>query len=288
MSEESITLFGSWEEAAALLGAYATQLPKALDQAIMHEGEECRADIVEGMVAQAPGGQPFKPLAQSTIAFRRAKAAAGVIAAGKKRIAKARAAQTGRMIGAIRAAREKLTQARNAGMGGTRKLMQQGKIERRFKSARAQAAMAKKINAINAKTSWRAISKGMKVGTKALINHGDLIGNIRHVHKRGTSFVGILRSTKGSGTKPLVNIAAIHEYGFGPFAVKMTPKQRRWLAMMYRTTGLPPKTGKGGGGTVTIRIPARPYLRPVFRMRYGDKSAATARIMALVRANLGV
>jgi hypothetical protein len=115
------------------------------------------------------------------------------------------------------------------------------------------------------------------VGTKALIGAGDLIGGIRAIHKGDTSFIGIMRSARSRDGKSLYNVARIHEFGAGPKAVAMTPKQRAYLHAMFKRIGTL-KVGKGGGGVLTIRIPARPFVRPVFNALFGDDLNTMKRI----------
>jgi hypothetical protein len=113
-------------------------------------------------------------------------------------------------------------------------------------------------------------------GQKALIERGDLIRNV-HVHKVDPSnvFVGIMRSASTSDGKDLVNIAKIHEFGAGPFVIRLTPKMRAFLAMVFRKMYVPHKPGRGGGELV-ITIPARPFIAPVFEM-YGPAVATRMR-----------
>lgn len=125
-------------------------------------------------------------------------------------------------------------------------------------------------------------------GTKPLIQSGALIGGITALKVGGGWFVGLLRRGKGKGGKSLANIGAIHEYG-ASWTQALTPKARRFLFAVLRSSGLAgpsPKgakpsagsspegkaaaaaEGKGTGnagapGTITITIPARPFIGPV-------------------------
>lgn len=95
-------------------------------------------------------------------------------------------------------------------------------------------------------------------GGKPLIVSGALLGAVT-VSKIGkATFVGIKRAGgKGGG----VNFAELHEFGGGPWTRPMTDKQRRFLHAALKNAG-PAPTGPGGG-VLTIRIPARPYIGPV-------------------------
>lgn len=61
---------GPWAKAAALLAAAPRRMQAALDKALLQEGQFLRTKIVEGIREQAPGGQPFLPLAPTTLAIR--------------------------------------------------------------------------------------------------------------------------------------------------------------------------------------------------------------------------
>jgi len=63
-------------------------------------------------------------------------------------------------------------------------------------------------------------------GTKPLVHHGDLRNSITVVKEGDGVFVGVLRSAKSAG--PLVNVAAIHEFGSWPIVLKITPKVRAY------------------------------------------------------------
>ena len=104
-------------------------------------------------------------------------------------------------------------------------------------------------------------------GTKALIVSGDMRNAMTHVYSksRQEGFAGILYKTKSKDGQQMTNIAEIHEFGTKPFAVKRTPKMRKFLAMVASKSGLisysPNYRGKG---VYIIKIPARPFLGPTF------------------------
>jgi hypothetical protein len=103
-------------------------------------------------------------------------------------------------------------------------------------------------------------------GTKALLRRGDLRGAIAVVTDGAEAFVGVLRKARGRGGAPLVNVARAQEFGAGPIVVPITPKMRRFLFLLLRRAGIRPNGDAGGRGVVTIRIPARPFLRPAFEV----------------------
>lgn len=118
--------------------------------------------------------------------------------------------------------------------------------------------------------------RGFK-GTKPLIHRGDLRNAIvvKEVPSMKAVFVGVLRSASRGGQpggEPLINVAQLMEQGGGPYVVPITAKSRRFYHAALEAAGLAPAGGGGGAsgsgsGKVSIaifRIPARPFLRPVF------------------------
>lgn len=103
-------------------------------------------------------------------------------------------------------------------------------------------------------------------GRKALIRTGDLRNSIAVLPKvpaGDTVFVGIPRA---SGQ---VRIARVHEYGSDPIVIPITPRMRRFLAMLFRRVSRARKRSKrrgNGTGVVVIQVPARPFLRPSFEV----------------------
>jgi hypothetical protein len=124
-------------------------------------------------------------------------------------------------------------------------------------------------------------------GTKALIVRGDLRNSIAVVKEAGGAFVGVLRTAKGSDGRSLVNVAAVHEFGSRPIVVKLTPKARRFLHAAFRRAGLDrPQGASSSTGIAILRVPARPFLRPVFE-KYGQPEDVAQRFLARVAAMLG-
>jgi hypothetical protein len=168
---------GDWDVARRFVSTASRRFREAVDKAVLQEAQFFRTKIVEGLREQAPGGQPFAPLAATTLAVRR--------------------------------------------------------------------------------------FRGFK-GTKALIVRGDLRNSIVVVKQAGGVFVGVLRTAKGKAGQPLVNVAAVHEFGSRPIVVKLTPKARRFLHAAFRAAGLDAPAGdRPSVGIAVIRVPARPFLRPV-------------------------
>ncbi len=124
-------------------------------------------------------------------------------------------------------------------------------------------------------------------GTKPLIYRGDLRNSIAVVKEGDGVFVGVLRSAKGSGGGSIVNIAAIHEFGTRPIVLKITPKVRALLHVAFRKAGLDaPSGGRPSTGVAVIRVPARPFLQPVFDT-YGAPDVVARRFVERVATLLG-
>ena len=66
-----VKLFGDWGKAAAILGSLDKRFQAAAKRAMLQEAQFLRGEIVKGIRDQAPGGQPFAPLAKSTLATRK-------------------------------------------------------------------------------------------------------------------------------------------------------------------------------------------------------------------------
>ena len=129
--------------------------------------------------------------------------------------------------------------------------------------------------------------RGFK-GTKALLVQGDLRNSIVVVREGGGVFVGVLRSAKARSGQPLVNVAAVHEYGSRPIAVRLTPKARAFLHAAFRKAGLDsPAGGKPSIGIAIIRVPARPFMGPVFEKYGADPEVVSRRFLARVARHLG-
>lgn len=71
MAGVRIGLAGDWRRAARILTVAPVRIRIALDRAVLQEAQFFRRKVVEGFREQAPGGQPFKPLAETTLAMRR-------------------------------------------------------------------------------------------------------------------------------------------------------------------------------------------------------------------------
>lgn len=122
-----------------------------------------------------------------------------------------------------------------------------------------------------------------KRSTKALIVDGDLRNSIKAVRTGEGWFVGVLKSARSRDGRKLVDVAAVHEFGSRTFTVEVTPKMRRFLMMVISAELGGPSGGRGGlkRGILVIRIPARPFIRPVFE-KWGQPALVKRRFMSRV------
>lgn len=89
-------------------------------------------------------------------------------------------------------------------------------------------------------------TKARKGSSKALIDHGDLVRSINVTKVGGGDFfVGVHRNVTARDGQPMVNIAEVHEFG-----------------------------------TRDGRIPARPYLRPTYKVWVWDAERVWAGVVA--------
>lgn len=130
-------------------------------------------------------------------------------------------------------------------------------------------------------------------GTKALINRGDLRNSIK-VKQTGEGrwsakyFIGVLKNTKSKDGKSLFNIAAVHEKGSKTFVIKVTKAMRGFLARIFKEHLGGVSSGGGGfsKGIIVSRIPARPFIRPVFE-KYAKPNEIRDRFLKRVGELLG-
>jgi len=124
-------------------------------------------------------------------------------------------------------------------------------------------------------------------GTKALMVSGDLRNGIAAIVKGDEAFVGVPRKARGKDGKSLVDVAQVQEFGAGPIIIPMTPAMRRFLFALLRMAG---ESGGGGSGkgVVVIQIPARPFLRPAFKVfQKGVQKRFLGRVAGLMGLSAG-
>ncbi|MFZ5446560.1 MAG: hypothetical protein ACOZQL_41615 [Myxococcota bacterium] len=193
----AISRTGDWARARELLSSNSGRLKGAVERAMKQEANALRNEVVSGLTAQAPGGEPIRPPAPLTLAARQLE-----------------------------------------GIGGTKSLLVRGDLR----------------NAIS------------------VIADGDEV------------FIGVLRSAKSSTGESLADIAQIQEFGGPPVIIPITPKMRRYLAVLLKRAGAPRGPGSGRGVVVT-QVPARPFLRPAFEKFRGG---ATQRLLERIARQLGL
>ncbi len=139
-------------------------------------------------------------------------------------------------------------------------------------------------------------------GTKALIERADLRNGftVKRI-QWGAAFVGLLRTAKNKTGKSLANIGEIHEYGSKPIVIRITPKMRKFLHVLYAEQKEKGRDKKGrftrsrntfgaSKGFVVIQIPARPFMAPVVRKYFNPndvKKRFFARVGLQMRGDLG-
>ncbi len=102
-------------------------------------------------------------------------------------------------------------------------------------------------------------------GTKALMVKGDLRNAIAAIVRGDEAFIGVPRKGKDKDGKPVIDIAELNEYGSKPIIIPMTAKMRRFLFKLFAEAGVQKRGSLGNAkGVVVMRIPPRPFLRPVF------------------------
>lgn len=146
---------------------------------------------------------------------------------------------------------------------------------------RTQAPAGVKFKPLVASTLAARKLKGFG-GTKALIVRGDLRNSITVKSVGDDAFVGVLRTAVSRTGERLVNVAEIQEKG-RTIVMRATPKVIAMIAMIKREES---GGGSGGGkasagvpGIIIIKIPARPFMQPVFDKWFADKEKVSFRIL---------
>jgi len=73
----SVRTIGDWRKARRLLAAAPQRFRQAMERAVLQEAHLYRKEIVQGLTRGSPGGQTFAPLAETTLATRRARGMRG-------------------------------------------------------------------------------------------------------------------------------------------------------------------------------------------------------------------
>lgn len=130
-------------------------------------------------------------------------------------------------------------------------------------AALLQDAIVEKILSKRFKKKNSPLTKALKDSDTPLVNTGELAKAVE-VELSGSfvAFVGFLRNQKMSNGGDLKKIVPLLEKGF---EVKITKRMRKWLFLKMRELNIPegPRTSSGG----VLRVPARPFISPIFRSR---------------------
>lgn len=240
-------LYGDWGKAAKLADGLAGRFQKAVDAAVMAEGQYLRGQIVKGIRSGAPGGKAFAPLSPITLAVRKMRGMGGT----KPLVV------SGGLVGGIVAVRV----GRAVFIG----LLRQAKSK-----AGKSLANVGAIHEFGASWSQTLTPKARRFLFAAIRNGGLSRGSGDHVTlKSGTRAIrkgGRWRDQKGrflSGAQ-LAEAKAASE------------------AARAAAAGAP----KAGGSTITITIPARPFIGPVLE-RDGKPEAVRKRFWERVAKGMG-
>ncbi len=153
---------------------------------------------------------------------------------------------------------------------------------------RRQAPAGKKFRQLAPTTIAVRRFRGFR-GSKALIVRADLINSIQVKKLRGAAFIGVLKQKRSPDGRSLADIARVQEFGSKTIVIEMTDKMRRFLFAAFASgAGTAGGGGGGGGGTgiIILRIPPRPFLRPVFK-KFAKPSVMRPRILNRLALNMG-
>jgi hypothetical protein len=121
-------------------------------------------------------------------------------------------------------------------------------------------------------------------GRKALIVRADLRNAIRVKTFGDGAFIGILKTARSKDGSRLANIGEVHEEG-RTFVMRVTPKMLALLHKAFREGGLGEGGSGGMGGSVVagsiliIKIPARPFVKPVFEKHFSNPKQTRFRVL---------
>jgi phage gpG-like protein len=129
-------------------------------------------------------------------------------------------------------------------------------------------------------------------GTKALIVRADLRNSVTVLIEDERVFVGINRKARSRDGRSLVDVARVHEFGGPPVIIPITPKMRRYLAVLFKEAETAAGSNHAGNGSaksskgvIVVQVPARPFLRPAFEI---FRQGASRRFLERVAKELGI
>lgn len=127
-------------------------------------------------------------------------------------------------------------------------------------------------------------SKGIR-GTKPLIRRGDLRRSVRTTFKSDGFFVGVLRTARGSDGQSMFNVAKIQETGkiliLDVDKAGKGGKTVRDFFMALFLQGFIKKPLKKSTTFLTVRIPPRPFIGPIFEKRKKGRGGRLIKAMGL-------
>lgn len=121
---------------------------------------------------------------------------------------------------------------------------------------------------------------------RPLLLDGDLKNSHTVVHDGDVWFVGIHKKTRGRRAarrgkqRTMVDIGTVHEFGSRPIYIRVTDRMRRYFLYLSRKAGYVGYRREAGGRAlqrrvqirplkrntiaIVVRIPARPWIRPIW------------------------
>lgn len=151
---------------------------------------------------------------------------------------------------------------------------------------RKQAPGGQRFKKVSKTTLATRRARGFR-GRKALIVRADLRNSITVKTSGDGEFIGVLRTARSRDGDRLVNIAEVMEEG-RTLVQRATPKVLALLHRSFREGGLRGRNVKrsvtvgASSQVLIIKIPARPFLNPVFEELYGKGGKAQFRVLLRV------
>ena len=135
------------------------------------------------------------------------------------------------------------------------------------KGIRSQSPGGKAFTELSELTLASREFAGKKGRNKILMVDGDLLGSITWKLSGDAGWVGVNKKAQSEDGTSMSNIAAVHEFGYEPIVIPYTDSVRKYLMAMMTSYGIEPTMESGDKKDVLIiSIPARPFLKPVFKV----------------------
>lgn len=161
-------------------------------------------------------------------------------------------------------------------------MLRQAQFARRMivQGIRKQAPGGKSFKSLSPTTLAMRRFRGFR-GTKALIVRADLRNAITVKTSAEGAFIGILKTARSKDGSRLANVGLVHEEG-RTFIMRATPKILALLHKAFREGGVGAGGMKGStaaGSILIIKIPARPFIEPVFDKFFSDAKKTRFRVL---------